>query len=140
MLKKVFLHKIPSGLNQNNRLIFYKHRFPSGIWDYLSCHENSILHFLKLLIMAHISKPLFIAFCILFSISSCTIQMPVSKGKAANNKDYEVAFLFEHDGCKVYRFEDGGQLIYFTSCNGETTRIQSDSTGTRRYKSINKSN
>jgi Domain of unknown function (DUF4884) len=90
--------------------------------------------------MAHFSKSLFISFSISFSIQSCVVQMPISKNKAANNKDYEVAFLFEHDGCKVYRFEDGGQLIYFTSCNGETIKLQTDSTGTRRYKSINKKN
>ena len=90
--------------------------------------------------MAHFSKSLFIPFCILFFMQCGTVQKPVSKNKAANNKDYEVAFLFEHDGCKVYRFEDAGQFIYFTSCNGETTRLQSDSTGVKRYKSINKSN
>jgi Domain of unknown function (DUF4884) len=90
--------------------------------------------------MAHFSKSLFVAFFVLCTMSSCTIQMPVSKNKAANNKDYEVAFLFEHDGCKVYRFEDRGQFIYFTSCNGETIKLQTDSTGTRRYKSINKNN
>jgi hypothetical protein len=35
MLEKTFLHKIPSGLEENNLLICYKHRFPSGIWMYL---------------------------------------------------------------------------------------------------------
>jgi hypothetical protein len=92
--------------------------------------------------MAHFSKSLIIAFCGLFAVQSCSVhvQKPVSKNKAANNKDYEVAFLFEHDGCKVYRFEDGGQFIYFTSCNGETIKVQSDSTGVKRYKSINKNN
>jgi Domain of unknown function (DUF4884) len=90
--------------------------------------------------MAHFSKSLFILFCILFCMQSCSIQMPVSSNKAKNNKDYQVDFLFEHDGCKVYRFLDMGYYIYFTSCNGETTRLQSDSTGVKRYKSINKNN
>lgn len=91
--------------------------------------------------MAHFSKSLFIPFCILFSTQSCrSVEVPISTQRASNNSTYKIAFLFEHDGCKVYRFEDGGQLIYFTSCNGETTRLQSDSTGVKRYKSINKSN
>lgn len=34
-----------------------------------------------------------------------------------NNKNFNVELLFEVDGCKVYRFWDGGYK-YFTTCNG----------------------
>lgn len=34
-----------------------------------------------------------------------------------NNKNFYVELLFEVDGCKVYRFWDGGYK-YFTTCNG----------------------
>lgn len=33
--------------------------------------------------------------------------------------DFEVEFLFEKDGVKVYRFRDGGRAHYFTT-QGET--------------------
>ena len=29
--------------------------------------------------------------------------------------------LFTHEGCTVYRFEDGGSKRYFTNCNGSTS-------------------
>lgn len=37
--------------------------------------------------------------------------------------DFKLEFLFEHEGCKVYRFKDGGRYIYWTTCPG---RLQSD--------------
>lgn len=37
-------------------------------------------------------------------------------------KDYNVVFLFEYDGIKVYRFKEycGGDYVYFTNANGRT--------------------
>lgn len=35
-------------------------------------------------------------------------------------KDYEVRFLFECNGVKVYRFIDLGYVVYFTDANGMT--------------------
>ena len=75
------------------------------------------------------------------AFASCTImpqQTPISTKPSANNKDYKVSFLFEHDGCKVYRFEDRGEFIYFTSCNGETMKTQRDTLGVKRMQSMNK--
>jgi len=62
---------------------------------------------------------------------SCARQIPVSRVIPDNNKTYQVDFLFEHDGCKVYRFTDRGNNIYFTNCNGEVTSFASDSTEKR---------
>jgi len=72
------------------------------------------------------------AFFILFS--SCHTRMPISQERPINNPTYEVAYLFEHDGCKVYRFRDSGNYVYFTNCNGSTTSVVNDST---RVDSIN---
>ena len=33
-----------------------------------------------------------------------------------SNKEFQVEQLFEVDGCKVYRFNDGGAERYFTNC------------------------
>ena len=67
---------------------------------------------------------------------SCTRQIPVSKVIPENNKTYKVEFLFEYDGCKVYRFLDYGYPVYFTNCNGEVTSIKSDSTKNRTINVI----
>lgn len=57
-------------------------------------------------------------------------------------KDYNVQFLFECNGVKVYRFIDGGEVIYFTDANGMTkyqytTRAGLFSHQTHRVQSIN---
>jgi hypothetical protein len=70
---------------------------------------------------------------------SCTRQVPVSKVVPENNRTYQVDFLFEHDGCKIYRFIDKGNTVYFTNCNGDVTSLISDSTETRTINVIRKS-
>jgi Domain of unknown function (DUF4884) len=72
----------------------------------------------------------YLPFLALLSISGCTIQKPVSSSKANNNHDYTVKYLFEYGGCKVYRFLDGGNTVYFTNCNGEAIN-KGDSTEIR---------
>lgn len=50
---------------------------------------------------------------------------------------YEVQFLFEHEGCKVFKFYDNGQRVYYTNCDGSTswevTRGQGKHTTTDHY-------
>ena len=57
-------------------------------------------------------------------------------------KDYDVQFLFECNGVKVYRFCDHGCDIYFTDANGTTRYQYTTRTGlvgyqTHRVQSIN---
>lgn len=58
---------------------------------------------------------------------SCTVQQPISAEPAQNNQDYKVEYLFEHEGCKVYRFWDRSYYVYFTNCKGEAI-ARTDST------------
>ena len=53
---------------------------------------------------------------------------PIRTESAQNNDTYNVSFLFEHDGCKVYRFTDNFRYVYFTNCTGNTSTAQNDST------------
>ena len=81
---------------------------------------------------------------LLFALSAIASCMPlersVSVKKPDNNPDYKVNYLFEHDGCKVYRFYDSwsGSYVYFTT-QGEVTSIKNDSTHRRTvtYRSLN---
>jgi hypothetical protein len=43
--------------------------------------------------------------------------------ESTNNDDFKVTYLFEKDGIKVYRFEDGISYHYFTT-RGETITTQ----------------
>jgi hypothetical protein len=65
-----------------------------------------------------------------FILISCGTEQPLTTRKAENNRTYTVEYLFEHEGCKVYRFWDFGHYIYFTNCTGETT-VRTDSTEVR---------
>ena len=71
---------------------------------------------------------------------SCSVGTPLAYTKADNNKTYDVQYLFEHDGCKVYRFQDNGHFVYFTNCKSDVTSIENDSTRVRvvNVKSIAK--
>jgi len=42
-----------------------------------------------------------------------------------DNSSFKVELLFEVDGCKVYRFVDGGRSRYFTTCSGGTSWSES---------------
>ena len=73
-------------------------------------------------------KYLPLLFCV--TAGSCTVkyaQKPLTQGPPENNKTYNVEYLFEHDGCKVYRFNDNGNYVYFTNCNGQSM-VRTDST------------
>lgn len=58
------------------------------------------------------------------SLSSC-MGDGIEKSKT-NNDEYQVTYLFEKDGIKVYRFYDGMEHHYFTS-TGETISTQGTS-------------
>ncbi len=61
-----------------------------------------------------------------FLILLCAISLLcgcIEKGvelKQTDNPNYKVEFLFEVDGVKVYRFNDGGHYVYFTNGSGMT--------------------
>ncbi|HMH23932.1 MAG TPA: DUF4884 domain-containing protein [Puia sp.] len=65
-----------------------------------------------------------------FLCSACYTQQPLVTAPPQNNTTYKVEYLFEHEGCKVYRFFDRGNYVYFTNCNGEAIN-KSDSTEIR---------
>jgi hypothetical protein len=79
------------------------------------------------------------ALSILFiPLFSCSTQQPISQVRPDNNKTYEVEYLFEHDGCKVYCFYDRGHYVYFSNCNNIVTSMECDSTGTPAISTIEK--
>lgn len=72
---------------------------------------------------------------IIAGFNSCA-SIPLQVGESENNSTYTVSYLFEHDGCKVYRFYDRGNYVYFTT-RGDVTSIKNDSTA-KRTITINK--
>ena len=68
-----------------------------------------------------------LAIVCLFAFSSCFTQVPLYSQKPKDNGTYSVDYLFEYEGCKVYRFFDNGNYVYFTSCSGDVTSFSNDS-------------
>ncbi len=61
-----------------------------------------------------------IAAIIASSFSGCEERAEPIHQAMTNNAQITVDFLFENDGCKVYRFVDNGRSIYYTNCTGKT--------------------
>lgn len=47
------------------------------------------------------------------------------KTERSSNPAVRVELLFEHDGCRVYRFFDSAQAHYFAKCGGGTASVSS---------------
>lgn len=60
--------------------------------------------------------------------------MTFCRGKSVEstqNGDFKLELLFEKDGCKMYRFKDGSQFIYWSDCSGQISK--QDWHGTGKY-------
>jgi hypothetical protein len=57
-------------------------------------------------------------------------NQPITTTQPENNTGYKVSYLFEYGGCKVYRFYDYGNTVYYTNCGGDTVAY-ADSTQVR---------
>ena len=53
---------------------------------------------------------------------------PVSTART-DNPNVAVSKMFEHEGCKVYRFKDAGEYVYYTNCPGSVQSARVESCG-----------
>ena len=65
---------------------------------------------------------LILVFCFL-GLSSCYRIITPQTDLVSSNPTAKVQLLFEVDGCKVYRFYDGGAARYFTNCRNGNSSI-----------------
>lgn len=56
------------------------------------------------------------------TLASCAEPQSTER---TSNSDYDLRLLFEHDGCRVYRFYDSWHYRYFTDCRGSVSTRQS---------------
>ena len=66
-------------------------------------------------------KKIIFALGITLLMTSCLNE---AQSKSHEGIDFEVEFLFEKDGIKMYRFYDNGRYHYYTN-HGETVSTQS---------------
>ncbi len=62
----------------------------------------------------------------LMMLSSC-IKDPISKNQT-NNSQIVVDLLFSYDGCRVYRFQDHGEMQYYVRCQGDSAMAMNSHT------------
>lgn len=48
-------------------------------------------------------------------VAGCDKPQP-QETKRSSNPNYSVNLLFEHEGCRVYAFDDNGQTVYYANC------------------------
>lgn len=77
---------------------------------------------------------------ILAVLAGCQSMEPIAREIPKNNPTYEVQYLFEHDGCRVYRFQDGATWVYFTNCRGETASHPDSTTVIRNSTNMKSKN
>ncbi len=58
-----------------------------------------------------------------------------SQSRSHEGIEFEVEFLFEKDGVKMYRFYDNGRYHYYTN-KGETTSTQDEGKGNTYEENI----
>lgn len=60
-----------------------------------------------------------IAFAAVTLVLAGCARDPVETSRT-DNPQINVSKLFEHDGCSVYRFNDGDKYVYYSNCRGST--------------------
>lgn len=52
--------------------------------------------------------------------------------ESIQNGNFTVEFLFEQNGCKMYRFKDGDRYVYWSDCQGKAQYDYSTQSGKTR--------
>ena len=55
---------------------------------------------------------IFLPFIVLLVAMGYATGVPLQTRESENTETYEVDYLFEHDGGKLYRFYDRGNYVY----------------------------
>lgn len=54
---------------------------------------------------------------------ACDVSQPL-KVEKTNNPEYSAMLLFEHEGCKVFAFDDEHRTHYFVKCANNSSTSQ----------------
>lgn len=68
---------------------------------------------------------LLLLFTLLLAFAGCR----EAAQSTVQNGNFQVEFLFKHDGCNMYRFKDGTRFIYWSDCKGRTQSDYTTSNG-----------
>ena len=72
-------------------------------------------------------------FCLLL-LTGCDVEP--TKIEPTNNSQIKLSLLFEHDGYKMYRFEDGGRAVYWSTAPGRISYETSHKGGSTKTETI----
>lgn len=60
-------------------------------------------------------KKKYLLFAIILMLSCGCVE---NAKQSVQKENFTIDFLFEINGCKMYRFKDGGDFIYWSDCEG----------------------
>jgi len=62
-------------------------------------------------------------YLLLLLLAGCfTEATPMTEeNRSPKAQEFGVQFLFEYEGCRLYRFGDGGAVHYYANCGSSTT-------------------
>jgi hypothetical protein len=69
----------------------------------------------------------FIGAILMMLLSGCNGK--AQQVQTTTNPEFNLELLFEKDGCKIYRFVDGGRPVYWTDCRGKIESVYSQQMG-----------
>lgn len=81
-------------------------------------------------------KSILILIGVMFVLFGSGCNEKTSIPTSTSNPTYTVQLLFELDGCKVYRFDDAGHWIYYSTCRGGFQWYKREGKTTRRHEVV----
>jgi len=69
-------------------------------------------------------KRIAVAIVLVAGLTSC--PKPITPAEDTRNekaREFNVVQLFEHEGCKAYRFDDGGNYVFYVNCVSGTGKV-----------------
>jgi hypothetical protein len=55
----------------------------------------------------------------ILAVLLCSCTKEAQEHSTTSNSEFKVELLFRHDGCEVFRFEDGGRDHYYVRCKSD---------------------
>ena len=74
-------------------------------------------------------RVLVVSFAMVGALQGCVEPPAAMRSIQTANPGYTVDLLFTHDGCSVYRFNDGPHPVYYADCRGSASTSQSVACG-----------
>jgi len=78
----------------------------------------------------------FLVLLFVLFFGGCIEQAKSVRTEQTNNPELKSDLLFEKDGYKIYRFNDGGRNVYYVVPNGQAQTVYNESCGKNCFSEV----